>query len=67
MRQEFRATLTKAAVMASAGDEHEPSTSTTIEPCGLSPPRVLQTHQQHSADYVRLIMEEGRDLTMGED
>ena len=66
MRLEFRATLTKAAAVASDA-KPEPSTSTCMEPSGSSPPRVLQTHCQHSADYTRLMMEEGGDLTMGED
>ena len=64
MRQEFRATLAKASAMAS-DDEPEPSTST--EPSASSPSRVLQTHCQHSADYIRFMIEEGGDLTMGED
>ena len=58
--------LAKAAAMASDA-EPEPSTSTSTEPSGSSPPRVLQTHHQHSADYIRFMMEEGGDLTMGED
>ena len=66
MRQEFRTMLTRAAVVASSDAEPEPSTSTRTEPNGSSFPRVLQTHQQHSADYVRLMMEEDGDLTMGE-
>ena len=30
-------------------------------------PRILCTHDQHTADYVRIMMEEGMDLPMGED
>ena len=58
--------LAKAAAIASDA-KLEPNTSTSTEPSGSSPPRVLQTHHQHSADYIRFMMEEGGDLTMGED
>ena len=54
-------------MVALADDEPEPSTSMSTEPCDISPPRVLWTHHQHVADYVRLMMEEGEDLTLGED
>ena len=47
--------------------ELEPSTSVSTEPCDTSPPRVLWTHHQHASDYVRLMMKEGKDLTLGED
>ena len=29
--------------------------------------RILHTHDQHTADYVRIMMEEGMDLPVGED
>ena len=54
-------------MVASADDEPEPSTSMNTEPCDTSHPRVLQTHLQHAVDYVRLMMEEGKDLTLGKD
>ena len=66
MQQEFWATLSKAVAVASEA-ESKPSTSTSTEPSGSSPPRVLWTYQQHAADYIRLIMEDSGDLTMGED
>ena len=53
--------------MAPADDEPEPSTSMSTEPHDTSPPRVLWTHHQHAADYVRLMIEEGEDLALGED
>ena len=58
--------LAKATAMASDA-EPKPSTSASTEPSGFSPPRVLQTHCHHSAGYIRFMMEEGGDLTMGED
>ena len=54
--------LAKAAAVASDA-EPNPSTSTSTELSGSSPPRILQTHYQHSADYIRFMMEEGGDLT----
>ena len=64
MRQELRAMLTKAAAVAS---DAEPEPSISTEPSASSPPRVLWTYDQHSADHTRFMMEEGGDLTMGED
>ena len=66
MKQEFRAMLAKAAAVDSDA-EPKPSTSTSTEPSGSSPLRVLRTHHQHSVDYIRYMMEEGGDLTLGED
>ena len=47
--------------------EEEPTESVSMETHSTSPPRVLQTHQQHVVDYIRILMEEGEDLTLGED
>ena len=38
-----------------------------MEPCSISPPQVVHSHCQHQADYVKLFMEEGEDLTLGKD
>ena len=67
MRQEFRTVLNRTVMVASADDKPKPSTSTSTEPHDTSLPRVLRTHCQHSADYVRLMMEDIENLTMGED
>ena len=53
-------------------DEMGQSTSDPKEGIDTNPlpnekPRVLQTHDQHAADYVRLMLEEGMNLSMGED
>ena len=55
-----------------AVDEMEQSTSDPMEGIDTNPspnekPRVFQTHDQHATDYVRLMMEEGMSLPMGED
>ena len=36
-------------------------------PSAMEKPQVLHTHDQHAADYVRLMMEAGMNLPMGED
>ena len=36
-------------------------------PSDKEKPRILCTHDQHTADYVRLMMEEGMDLPMREE
>ena len=43
--------------------------TTRIEtaPSNKEKPSVLHTHDQHTADYVRIMMEEGMNLPMGED
>ena len=65
LRQEFRALLGKAALVSQV--EEEPKESLSTESHVFSPPRVLKSHQQYVVDYVYLLMEEGEDLTMGED
>ena len=36
-------------------------------PSDKEKPRMLCTHDKHTADYIRLMMEEGMDIPMGED
>ena len=43
------------------------TTGIETAPSDKEKPRILHTHDQHTADYVRLMMEEGMDLPMGED
>ena len=52
---------------ATLGVEPEPSTGTSTDPSGSSPPQVLRTYHQHMTDYMRLMMESGMDLTLSED
>ena len=66
MQQEIQAKLSKVAAVASKA-ESEPCISTSTDPSGSSPPWVFRTHQQHAADYTRLMMQGNMDLTMGED
>ena len=65
MRQEFQKTLVKTSVSLQS-EETEPEGEST-EICSSSPPRVIHLHYQHLTDYVKLFMEEGKELTMGED
>ena len=65
MWQEFWKTLAET-VSSTSGAEREPSTSTSTEPSGSSP-WVLRMHRQHATDYMKLMMESGINLTMGED
>ena len=36
-------------------------------PSSTGRPQVLCTHDQHATDYIRIMMEAGMDLPMGED
>ena len=65
LKHEFKIVLGKAASVSQV--EEEPRESVSTEPCAISPTRVLKSHWQHVADYVHLMIEEGEDLTMGED
>ena len=67
MRQEFRIVLSKAMTVVPADFEPKLSTSMSTDPHDTSSPRVLWTHHQHAADYVKLLIEEGEDLTLGKD
>ena len=66
MHQEFWKTLVET-VSATSEVETEPSTNTSTDPSGSSSPQVLRTHHQHTADYMKVMMESSMDLTMGED
>ena len=50
-----------------SGVEPEPSTSTSTESHGFSPFQVLKMHQPHVTVYTKMMMEDGIELTMGED
>ena len=45
----------------------DPTTGIDTAPSQKEKPQLLQTHDQHTANYVRLMMQEGMDLPMGED
>ena len=66
MRDEFQRSL-HSLVAASPSVEKDPVEGDITAPCSTSPPRVLHSYQQHAADYVCLFMEEGEELTLGED
>ena len=57
----------KDTVVRSQVPESEPVEGDSTEPNGISPPWVIKSHHQHLADYVKLFMEEGEELSMGED
>ena len=47
--------------------EPEPLEGDSMEPSSVSPTSVIKMHCQHLADYVKLFMEEGEEMTMDED
>ena len=47
--------------------EAEPLEGISTSPSTLRPTQILWTHQQHTADYVHLMVEMGMSLPMGED
>ena len=55
--------------MAVESEQPVKDLTTGIEtaPSHKEKPRILCTHDQHTVDYVRLMMEEEMDLPMGED
>ena len=44
-----------------------PTTGIDTAPSQKKKPWLLKAHDQHTADYVRLMMQEGMELPMGED
>ena len=65
MRQEFRESL-KDTVAGCQVAEPEPLEGDSMEPISVSPTWVIKMHCRHLADYVKLFIEEGEGLTMGE-
>ena len=65
MRQEFQSMLGKTAASVQS-EEVEPEGKSS-ETQSSSPMRVIHLHHQHLADYVKLFMEEGEELTLSED
>ena len=52
--------------MESEQTVENPTTGIETAPYNKEKPRILCTHDQHTADYIRIMMEEGMDLSMGE-
>ena len=52
---------------ASQSGEKDPVKGDVTAPHSTSPPRILCSYQQNIADYICLFMEEGEELTLGED
>ena len=66
MRQEFKRSLSKM-VAVSQSDEREPLKSESTEPHSVSPHMIpALAHKQYLADYMKLFMEEGEELTLSE-
>ena len=55
----------KGTVAGSQVPEPEPLEGDNKEPSIISPQWVIKSHHQHLADYVRLFMEEGQEMSMG--
>ena len=66
MRQECQQSLGETVASLQAG-ESEPLEGESTEAQSNSPPRVTHSHHQHLGDYIKLFMEEGEELTLGED
>ena len=66
MRQEFKQRLGEAATSTQVEEEELPESKGT-ETWSDPPLRVVWSHRQYLADYIRISMEEGEMLTLGED
>ena len=66
MRHNFQRSL-HGSVAASQSMEKYPVEGDVTAPLSTSPPGILHSYQQHVADYIHLFMEEGEELTLGED
>ena len=67
MQQEFQKTLAETvSTTPGAEPEPEPAQVQVLNPVDLSP-QVLRMHRQHATDYMKLMMESGINLSMGED
>ena len=64
MCQDFQKTLVETITL---WVEPEPSTNTSTESHGSSPPWILKTQQQHVVAYTKMMIEGGIELTMGDD
>ena len=67
MRQNFKEKMKGTMVMSQVPPEPEPAEGDSTVPSETSPPQVLKSHHQHLANYVKLFLEEGEDLNMGDD
>ena len=66
LRQEFQKMLSER-VATSQVEEVEPLEGKSTEAHSSYPPMVICSHCQHLADYVKIFMEAGEELTLGED
>ena len=66
MRQDFKERMKGTMVMSQVPPEPEPTGDSTV-PSETSPPWVLKSHHRHLANCVNLFLEEGEDLSIGDD
>ena len=66
MRQKIKQRLGEAATSAQVHEEELPESEGT-KAQNDSPPRVVCSHRQLLANYIRMCMEEGEMLTLGGD
>ena len=66
MKQEFKQSLEEAAASTQVREEGPPESEST-EAQSDSPPKVICSHQQHLSNYIKICMEEGEKLSLGED
>ena len=62
--QRFQDSLPQAGAESEQPGEN-PTTGIETAPSHKEKPTILLTHDQHTANYIRLMMEEGMDLPMG--
>ena len=67
MRQDIKERMKGTMVTSQVPPAPEPAERDSTVPSDTSPPQVLKFHHQHLANYVKLFLEEGEDLIMGDD
>ena len=67
MRQDFKEGMTATMMESQIPPEPEPAEGDSTVPSETSAPKVLKYHHWHLADYVKLFLEEGEVLSMGDD
>ena len=67
MRQDFKERMKGTMVMSQVPPEPEPAEGDSTVPSETSPPWILKSHHWHLANYVKFFLEEGEDLSMGDD
>ena len=66
IRQDFKERMKKTMVTSPIPPEPDPAEGVGTVPSETFPPQVLKSHHQHLANYVKLFLKEGEDLSMGD-